>query len=95
MLVKYINDDVFKHHKDTLYLPFKELIDKHERGIDILDRETLFNCRQNIIEWQFLDNIKSTDEYKKYVLTNKFWANSWAISLIENDINLKFILLDS
>jgi len=43
----------------------------------------------------FMSDISSLKEFKKYVLTNNFWADTWVISTIERILNIKCILMSS
>ena len=58
------------------------------------EQAKLENSTEIIEEYKFLDNIATVDDYKKYILTKNFWANSWAISYLEELLNLKFIILN-
>lgn len=40
-----------------------------------------------------LDDITTLDKFKDYIQTSTFWANEWAISIIEKKLNVKMIIL--
>jgi len=40
-----------------------------------------------------LENITTLDKFKDYIQTSTFWANEWAISIIEKKLNVKMIIL--
>jgi len=40
-----------------------------------------------------LDDITTLDKFKAYIQTSDFWANEWAISIIEKKLNVKMIIL--
>lgn len=40
-----------------------------------------------------LEEITTLDNFKTYIQTSAFWANEWAISIIEKKLNVKMIIL--
>ena len=40
-----------------------------------------------------MDGVTTVDELKAVIKTSKFWANEWAISVLERIYNIKFIIL--
>ena len=46
-----------------------------------------------IKDFEFISNKERLEDVHKYLRTNKFWADSWAIGLIEKELNYKFIIL--
>jgi hypothetical protein len=40
----------------------------------------------------YMKNIDTMDKYKDYIKTSSFWADAWAISTIENLLNIKVII---
>ena len=43
----------------------------------------------------YMSDISSIDEFRKFVLTNNYWADIWAISKMERLLNIKCILMSS
>ena len=43
----------------------------------------------------YIKNINSFQEYKDYIKTSKYWADTWAISTLEWLLDIKFIILNS
>lgn len=56
--------------------------------------ETLKNT-ENIQEEYvgYMKNIQNMEQFREYILTSNFWADSWAISTLENKLNMKMIIL--
>jgi HAMP domain-containing protein len=44
---------------------------------------------------RILANLKSFDEFKEYLKSCNFWADEWAINILERALNIKIILLSS
>ena len=51
------------------------------------------NMKQILDELGFMKNIDTLDKFKKVLLTNKYWADEWAITNLEKIYNIKFIIL--
>ena len=43
-------------------------------------------------EFNFMDSVNDVSELKDYVLLPEFWANSWAIGVIEKHYNIKVVI---
>ena len=43
--------------------------------------------------FSFMKTITSLDKFKEYIKTSHFWADIWAISMLEYKLNFKFIIL--
>jgi hypothetical protein len=41
-----------------------------------------------------IENITSLEEFKKYILTDKYWADEWAISTFQKLFNIQFVIFD-
>lgn len=41
-----------------------------------------------------IENITTLDEFKKYILTDKYWADEWAISKFQKLFNIQFVIFD-
>jgi len=44
-------------------------------------------------EFIFMKNIGNLDEFKEFIKTSNFWADTWAITTIEKKLNIKIIIL--
>ena len=41
-----------------------------------------------------IENITTLDEFKKYILTDKYWADEWAISKFQKLFDIQFVIFD-
>jgi predicted NAD-dependent protein-ADP-ribosyltransferase YbiA (DUF1768 family) len=46
-------------------------------------------------EFDYMKDIRTVDDFKAFVKTSRFWADTWAISTLERILNIKVILLSS
>ena len=51
------------------------------------------NANEIMKEFKYLSNIETLENMHGFLRTNKFWADAWAIGLIEQKLNFKFIIL--
>ena len=47
----------------------------------------------NIDEFKDMDKIANINDYRQYVQQSGFWANTWAIPIIESKLNIKIVIL--
>lgn len=46
-------------------------------------------------DYDFIKNISNLEEFRKYILKPSYWADEWAISIIEKIYNVKVIILNN
>uniref|UniRef100_A0A6C0H647 NADAR domain-containing protein n=1 Tax=viral metagenome TaxID=1070528 RepID=A0A6C0H647_9ZZZZ len=81
-----INDSV----KKNIYNEAKEIYDNILKIRDELEVSNIL-----IKEFQFIKNINNLHDFKKLIMSCKFWAENWTIQSIEEILNVKFIILSS
>ena len=52
-------------------------------------------AQENIVEFEFMENIESVDDLKKMINTCRFWADTASIVRLEYIMNIKLIVLSS
>jgi len=62
------------------------------------EMETIKEEKENVQRDQhtyvgYMSKIKTIEQYRDYVQTSSFWADAWAISTIENMLNVKLIIM--
>ena len=45
-------------------------------------------------EFKFMENVNTLEEFRQKIQTCEFWADTWAISLLERILNIKIIIFD-
>jgi hypothetical protein len=86
-LKKQVNVDKKNLNNDQI----KELNDKR---IEFNQKVISFNKNKEILsEFKFMKDIHSVEDFRKYILTSNYWADAWAISILEEKLHFKFIIL--
>lgn len=48
--------------------------------------------REFLEEFSHLKNINSLDKFREYIQTPAYWADDWALDVLERELNMKFII---
>lgn len=51
------------------------------------------SAKEVLGEFVFMENVNSLDDFKAILLTNKYWADTWAISTLESELNVKVVII--
>ena len=95
-----------KHMKDTIQKFKKQCVNISNKQDNkaMLDRITELRDNYNkmnqekgsvnelMSEFRFMEHISNIDDLKKYILTSNYWADTWAISTLEKQLNIKLVV---
>lgn len=78
-----------KQIRETIMEEARKLKEKYkEKSADKKNIESLQNEYVG-----YMKNIKTIEDYREYIKTSQFWADTWAISTLEKVLNVKIIIL--
>jgi predicted NAD-dependent protein-ADP-ribosyltransferase YbiA (DUF1768 family) len=95
---------ILKKTSKTLKARSEKSIDKDENK-QILNEATKVVDRYNqllsdkkdakrlLSEFEYMKNINSIDEFKQFINTKQYWADTWALSTLERVLNIKMVVL--
>ncbi len=78
-----------KDENDEIMKQVKMINGKNQKNKKMINENDEF-LRDNIF---FMKNIKSFQEFKNYIRTSNYWADTFAISKLEEFLNVKLIIL--
>ena len=64
-----------------------------EKYKQVADEKKL--AKRLLDEFEYMKDIRNIDDFKAYIKTSKYWADTWAISTLERVLNIKIVLLSS
>jgi predicted NAD-dependent protein-ADP-ribosyltransferase YbiA (DUF1768 family) len=82
------NKDIPKEEKKKINDQMKEEYNKLKQEKEITKNGVLR-------DFEYMSNVNSFDQFREKIKTKDFWADSWAISELEQILNVKFIILSS
>ncbi len=85
---------------------FKKLKDRNEQLSEKERAKTLYNkykglekdkgnVKEMLEEFKWMKNVRNLEELKEKIKTCDFWADTWAINVLEKSLNIKLIILSS
>ena len=77
-----------KSEQEKLIYNVKELLDKHNNLKN--EKNQTSELLKEFIHMEGLDTL---EKFRKYILTSKYWADTWAVSTMERLLNIKIIVL--
>ena len=71
----------------------KIIKDANEVSVKYKDlKEKLDDNRKLLSEFSFMNNVSTLENLREHILQPVFWADNWAISVLENQLNMKLII---
>ena len=77
-----------KLEQEKLLTNVKELVDKHNK---LKNEKNQTN--ELLREFIHMEGLDTLEKFRKYILTSKYWADTWAVSTMERLLNIKVIVL--
>ena len=75
--------------EDNSILEEANLLAEKYKKLNIEKKETM----ELLKEFDFMENIDNFEKFREFILTRDFWADTWAVSTLENHLNIKVIIL--
>ena len=75
--------------EDSSILEEANLLAEKYKKLNIEKKETA----ELLKEFDFMANLDSFEKFREFILTSEFWADTWAVSTLENHLNIKVIIL--
>jgi hypothetical protein len=47
---------------------------------------------ENLKEYDFMKNLKTIEDFRNYIMTSNYWADAWAIFVLEQSLKMKMII---
>jgi len=93
---KYKSDDMYQEKKKKIseYKNYRKELEKLQAKKKQLQQD-INNTNELMSNFSFMKKINNLSDFRDYVRTSKFWADSSSISILEETFNFKFIILDS
>jgi len=80
--------EITKEDHKKLVTEVNELVKNHKTAS--IDKAQYNNLLQEFVYMEDIDNL---DDFKEFIKTSNFWADTWAITTIEKKLNIKIIIL--
>ena len=82
-----IQNEKVKEKKKKMIADIKSKVE-YARG----KLEELEYCKKNLEEYKHMKNINTIEGYQKYIMTSNYWADAWAILVLEQNLKMKMII---
>lgn len=66
----------------------KKIKEQHDQML-----ESLYHTKELLKEFKYMESIKTLQDFRNFIKTKDFWADTWAISTLERILNIKTIIL--
>lgn len=91
---KLLKEKFKKTNERTLQNSYKEKVKENIIRFEKLKSQREMT-KELYKEIQFMKKVKNVDSLKKFIQTCDFWADTWAISTLEQILNIKLVILSS
>ena len=73
----------------------KDLLDEANKVIELYKQKVTDKneIKQLMTEFEYMKDIRTLDEFKDFIKTRYYWADTWAISTLERLLNIKVIIM--
>lgn len=87
-LKKMISKTTNKSENEKLLASMKEQLAQFENK-----KQSLNIANQMLAEFNFMKQVDSFDSFRNFLRTSSFWGDTWAITTMEKELNVKVIVL--
>jgi len=94
-----LTKSIFDSHRNLYQEFLNEKINLEKEIIEIESpekkkklEEELEYCKKNLEEYKHMKNINTIEGYQKYIMTSNYWADAWAILVLEQNLKMKMII---
>ena len=87
-LKKRLERTVEKSDRDKITSSAKAMREEY----NTLKDNTLPSVKQNLLDFEFMKNIDTIESLREFIKTPEFWADSWAINILEEKLNIKMLI---
>jgi predicted NAD-dependent protein-ADP-ribosyltransferase YbiA (DUF1768 family) len=72
-----------------------QILDNAKKNLSEYKNKELekIEAEQLLEEFEFMRNVTSYEDFKRIIKTSEFWADAWAITTMEEALNIKIIIL--
>lgn len=70
----------------------KDIADNTVKHIKRIERDKKTST-EHLKEYAFVKDINSLEQFRKHIMLSSYWADAWALSVLEKSLNIKFIVL--
>ena len=77
-----------KDQRNKIIRDANDISGKHKDLKEQLDENSKF-----LTEFVFMSKVESLEQFREYIQHPSFWADNWAISVLEEQLNMKLIIL--
>jgi hypothetical protein len=88
ILKKRLKSSNDKNENAKILEEAKQLVEKY--NVVLADKK---QTKELLDEFIYMKDILSLEDFRKFIMTSSYWADTWAISTLEKVLNIKIIIL--